>query len=63
MSTEILNAESIRRIDREIAKYPSDQKQSAVMAALAIAQDQHGWLSPDTMQAVADHLEMPPVAA
>ena len=62
MSTDILNAESIRRIDREIAKYPSDQKQSAVMAALAIAQDQHGWLSPDTMQAVADHLEMPPVA-
>ena len=62
MSTEILNAESIRRIDREIAKYPSDQKQSAVMAALAIAQDQHGWLSPDTMQAVADYLEMPAVA-
>ena len=62
MSTDILNAESIRRIDREIAKYPSDQKQSAVMAALAIAQDQHGWLSPDTMQAVAAHLEMPPVA-
>ena len=62
MSTDILNAESIRRIDREIAKYPSDQKQSAVMAALAIAQDQHGWLSPDTMQAVADHLEMPAVA-
>ena len=49
-------------IDRAVAKYPPDQKQSAVMAALAIAQDEHGWLAPETMDAVARYLDMPPVA-
>ena len=58
----MLSAESTKRIDREIAKYPADQKQSAVMSALAIAQDEKGWLAPDTMQAVADYLGMPAVA-
>lgn len=57
-----LSAESIRRIDREIAKYPPDQKRSAVMSALAIAQDEHGWLATATMDAVARHLGLPPVA-
>ena len=46
MSTvALISDDSKRRIDREIAKFPADQKQSAVMAALTIAQDQHGWLS------------------
>jgi NADH-quinone oxidoreductase subunit E len=58
----ILSEDARRRIDREVAKYPADQKQSAVMAALAIAQDEHGWLSTDVMDAVALHLGMPPVA-
>jgi NADH-quinone oxidoreductase subunit E len=58
----MLSAEVKRRIDREIAKYPADQKQSAVMSALAFAQDEHGWLSTDVMDAVARYLEMPPVA-
>ena len=40
----MLNTESLSRIDREINKYPPDQKQSAVMAALAIAQEELGWL-------------------
>src|SRR5688572_27561338 len=50
------------RIDREIAKYPSDQKQSAVMSALAIVQDERGWLSTESMDEVARYLGMPPVA-
>jgi NADH-quinone oxidoreductase subunit E len=57
-----LSAESLKKIDREIAKYPPDQKQSAVMAALVIAQDEKGWLSNDTMDFVAQYLGMPPVA-
>ena len=57
-----LSAESIRRIDHEIAKYPPDQKQSAVMSALAIAQDEHGWLATQTMDEVAEYLGMPAVA-
>lgn len=58
----MLSAESLKKIDREIAKYPADQKQSAVMSALIIAQDEKGWLSNDTMDAVAKYLEMPAVA-
>jgi NADH-quinone oxidoreductase subunit E len=57
-----LSQDSTRRIDREVAKYPAAQRQSAVMAALAIAQDEHGWLSTETMDAVARHLGMPPMA-
>ena len=57
-----LSAEARTRIDRAVAKYPPDQRQSAVMAALTIAQDEHGWLSTATMDAVAHYLGMPPVA-
>ena len=58
----MLSAESLKKIDREVAKYPVGQKQSAVMSALIIAQDEKGWLSSDTMDAVAKVLEMPAVA-
>ena len=57
-----ISDDSKRRIDREIAKYPADQKQSAVMSALAIAQDQHGWLSNAVMDEVAQYLGMPTIA-
>ena len=58
----MLSAEVRSKIDRELAKYPPDQRQSAVMSALAFAQDEHGWLSTDLMDAVAHYLGMPPVA-
>lgn len=58
----MLSAESINKIDREIAKYPADQKQSAVMSALAIAQDEKGWLATETMDFVAQYLGMPAIA-
>ncbi len=58
----MLSADSLTKIDREIAKYPAEQKQSAVMAALVIAQDEKGWLAPETMDFVATYLNMPPVA-
>jgi len=58
-----LSTESLRKIDREVAKYPADQKQSAVMAALVIAQDENGWLSKETIAAVASYLGMAPIAA
>jgi NADH-quinone oxidoreductase subunit E len=58
----LLTEQSTKKIDREVAKYPADQKQSAVMAALAIAQDQHGWLPPELMAEVADYLGMPAIA-
>jgi NADH-quinone oxidoreductase subunit E len=58
----LLSEQSYKKIDREVAKFPPDQKQSAVMAALAIAQDEKGWLPPEVMQDVADYLGMPAIA-
>ena len=58
-----LSAAARAKIDREVTKYPADQKQSAVMSALRIAQQELGWLSKDTIQEVADYLEMPRIAA
>ena len=58
----MLSPESLRRIDREIAKYPAEHKQSAVMAALIVAQDEKGWLATETMDFVAQYLGMAPVA-
>ena len=59
----MLTTESLQKIDREIAKYPEGQKRSAVMAALRIAQEEKGWLAPETIEFVASYLEIPPVAA
>jgi NADH-quinone oxidoreductase subunit E len=50
------------RFDREVAKYPADQKQSAVMACLAIVQHEQGYVSQEAEAAVAAHLGMPPIA-
>jgi len=58
----LLSEQAYIRIDREVAKFPVDQRQSAVMAALAIAQDEKGWLAPEVMQDVADYLGMPAIA-
>lgn len=59
----MLSAESLQQIDREVAKYPADQKQSAVMSALRIAQVEKGWLANETIEFVAGYLGMPPMAA
>ncbi|HXZ48719.1 MAG TPA: NADH-quinone oxidoreductase subunit NuoE [Usitatibacter sp.] len=58
----LLSAESLRRIEAELGKYPPEQKRSAAIAALAIAQEQHGWLPTELMEEVAGLLGMPPVA-
>ncbi len=58
----MLSSDSLKKIDREVAKFPAEQKQSAVMAALTIAQKEKGWLSTETMQEVAGYLGMPPIA-
>ncbi len=57
----MLSAASIEQIDRELAKYPPDQRASAVLRALHIAQEEHGWLSVPTMDFVADYLGMRPI--
>ena len=58
----LLSEQAYKRIDREIAKYPPDQKQSAIMASLGIAQEEKGWVSPEVIQDIADYLGQPAIA-
>ena len=58
----ILSPGALAKIDQAAAKYPPDKRQSAVMAALTIAQDEKGWLAPETIEFVASYLQMAPVA-
>jgi NADH-quinone oxidoreductase subunit E len=58
----MLSAEAYDAIDKEAAKYPPNRKQSAVMAALAIAQNELGWLSESAVEDVASYLEMRAIA-
>ena len=58
----MLSQEAQQKIDRELTKYPSDQKQSVVMTALRLAQEENGHLSNEVVEEVAKYLGMPPVA-
>ena len=62
MSTATLSESTRARFDRELAKYPADQKQSAVMACLSIVQQEQGYVSAESERLVADYLGMPPIA-
>ena len=59
----MFSAETLQKFAREVAKYPAEQKQSAVMACLAHAQEEKGWLPPEAIEAVANYLDMAPMAA
>ena len=59
---QYMTAEQMQDIDHWIAKYPSNQRQSAVMSTLRIVQETHGHLTPELMDAVADYLHMPAIA-
>ena len=58
----MLSEQTKARFDRELAKYPADQRQSAVMACLTIIQQERGWVSPESEQEVADYIGMPAIA-
>ena len=58
----MLSEQALQQIAVEVAKYPADQKQSAVMSALRIAQVEYGWVSPEIMTEVAQVLDMPAIA-
>jgi NADH-quinone oxidoreductase subunit E len=59
----MFSAETLHKFAREVAKYPVDRKESAVMACLALAQEENGWLAPESIEAVAEYLGMAPIAA
>jgi len=58
----LLSEQAYQLIDRELAKFPADQRQSAIMASLAIAQEEQGWLSPEVLEDVANYIKVPPIA-
>jgi NADH-quinone oxidoreductase subunit E len=61
-TTGLINAESCARIDAWLERFPPEHKQSAVLQALHIVQEQNGgWVSRELLDAVAAYLEMPPV--
>ena len=55
-------ASTWERFAREVAKYPADQKQSAVMACLGVVQQEFGYVSAESEKIVAAYLGMPPIA-
>lgn len=59
---QLVSKQRMQEIDHWMAKYPSDQKQSAVMSTLRIVQEEHNHLTPELMDAVADYLDMSPIA-
>ena len=57
-----LSTSTLSRFDKEVAKYPADQKQSAVMACLAIVQQELGFVSTESEKTIAEYLGMAPIA-
>jgi NADH-quinone oxidoreductase subunit E len=68
MQSETNNAQSplsqatLDRFAREVAKFPAEQKQSAVMACLSIVQQENGWVSRESEDQIAAYLGMAPIA-
>jgi NADH-quinone oxidoreductase subunit E len=58
----MLSETTKNRFAKEVAKYPADQKQSAVMACLAIVQQEQGFVSRESEEAIAAYLGMPTIA-
>ena len=60
--TALLSAATRQEIDHWVAKFPAGRQRSAVISALRAAQEQnHGYLTPDLMDAVAEYLALPPI--
>ena len=59
----MLSAQSLKEIDIELAKYPTDQRRSAIMGALRIAQVEKGYLAAETIEFVAQYVGIPAIAA
>ena len=62
MSNAMFSENTLSRFSREVAKYPAEQKQSAVMACLSIVQQEQGWVSAEAEEGIAAYLGMAPVA-
>jgi NADH-quinone oxidoreductase subunit E len=64
LKTNLLSTAVKEEIDHWLQKYPVDQRQSALLSALMLAQEENkGWLTTDLMDAVADYLQIPRIVA
>ena len=61
-TTKLLSSSAYNLIDKEIEKYPFDQKKSAVIASLVIAQRENGFITPEIEEEIGDYLDMPAIA-
>lgn len=59
---QLLEPHRFAEVNEWIGKYPTEQRQSAVMRTLMLAQEEHGYLSPKLVTAVAEYLNMPEIA-
>lgn len=57
-----VSSTGLKKINHWIDKYPAEQKQSAVMSALMVLQEEHGYLTDEAMTALASYLDMAPIA-
>lgn len=58
----LLSEKAYHQIDKELSKFPADQRRSAIMASLAIAQQEKGWVSPEIIEDVAQYIGVEPIA-
>ena len=58
----LLSEKAYQQIDKELSKFPADQRRSAIMASLAIAQQEKGWVSPEIIEDVAQYIGVEPIA-
>ncbi|GHC39876.1 NADH-quinone oxidoreductase subunit E [Alcaligenes pakistanensis] len=58
----LLSEKAYQQIDKELNKFPADQRRSAIMASLAIAQQEKGWVSPEIIEDVAQYIGVEPIA-
>lgn len=59
---QYVSHQGMKEIEHWVAKYPADQRQSAVMSTLMVLQEEHGYLTPELMDSAAEYLGMPPIA-
>lgn len=57
----LLSEKAYQRIDQELTKFPAEQKRSAIMASLTIAQEEKGWVSTEVIEDVANYLGLPTI--
>jgi len=59
----MLTKSAIQKIDKELKKFPKDQRQSAIISTLRIIQEENGFLTDELIGVAADYLDMPKIAA